>query len=634
MRIKACLLALFISLGALQAQDSNATRFMITEVTVVSHFLRIAPEEGHRLVQLGSDSLKKFQAFNLAEALKEQTNLFIKSYGANGVATLSIRGTGANHSKVYWNGLDISPPNLGLMDLSLIQSHGGDNLELSYGTGAHSYGAGNLGAGLLINSYPDYRKSFQQNLRLSGGSFGRQQYDYSSEYGPQNLKAQSAISFGSLKNDFQYRNPGESSRSHQWQNADFKQLHLKQNLFWRPELRNLISLKAWYNQTYRQIPPNSLNNGALFDRMADDNFYLSGDFQRNYANNDHLYAQIGWVRSSNRFQLASAERPDRNDYQSLQAQVRFKPLANQKLKWETALQSRYDEAQSDSYEGIKNRFSSALYGRAKYLWNELWWSSLQLRAEHYDDQLAPLTGSISTAYQWKQALNSYLSFGRNYRMPSLNDLYWVQAGNPDLKAEKSYTAEWGLEGRDSIADWQIQWQGDIYWIYVDNWIQWTPNGGIWQPQNLKTVRNYGFEGSLNLNKSWQDWHTSFKLGYQYLQSQNLENEQEPELNGKYLAYNPSHSLNAGLQLKYKRWDLNYQVNYTDRYFLDEANSYYLPGYTLQDLQLSYRWIRSAHQIRFSFSLHNLADIDYQVIAWRPEPGLNYRFGIQWRWEKS
>ncbi len=608
--------------GAGQHQD-------LEEVSVQD--FRIKAAEGSKREILSGDSLNRFNAANLSEALKQNTAIFVKSYGANGVATLSLRGTGASHNKVFWNGVDISPPNLGLIDLSLLEINQSENLSISYGSAALPEGSGSIGAGLQIFSSSDWSKKFRSSVQLSfadpTGQFHQKAF---AEYGGGIWRGQTSLSHLGMDNQFPYRFPGEDERNYRLQQADLETWHLKQNLFARISDYGLWSLKAWYNQTERQLPANILGDPSRFDRMRDKNLYLSSDYNWT-GKSSRFFSNVAYVHSQNHFQVFEQPYWDRNDYQSFQNQQRYEHHSA-KTQWELAQQNRYDRVNSSSYATAADRFTASLYGRAKYRWNYYWQSALQLRQELYDNKLSPLLGSFNQSYRPNEHWQINLSLARNYRLPSLNDLYWTRLRNPDLAPEESWTGELGLSWQDSLlGGWRLETKLNAYLMEVDNWIQWTPQNGLWRPQNLKSVKNQGFELLAKAARTWRKISFSFNASYQFTQSLNRNPEYEE---AGSLAYVPMHQLNLSGLANYRSWRLRYQLNYSDRYFIDEANRYFMPHYQLHDLQLSYRYrSEKEHDWLFSFALHNLANLDYQIIPWRPEPGLNYRIGITWQWAK-
>jgi iron complex outermembrane receptor protein len=65
---------------------------------------------GYKQTILDSSLLRDYSFASLSDLLSETTPVFIKSYGTGGVATTSFRGTGANHTQIAWNGINISSP--------------------------------------------------------------------------------------------------------------------------------------------------------------------------------------------------------------------------------------------------------------------------------------------------------------------------------------------------------------------------------------------------------------------------------------------------------------------------------------------------------------------------------------------
>ena len=81
--------------------------------------------------------------------------------------------------------------------------------------------------------------------------------------------------------------------------------------------------------------------------------------------------------------------------------------------------------------------------------------SLVLREEMSGDKWAPLIPAffIDGLISRKGNVMVKASVSRNYRFPTLNDLYFLPGGNPDLKKEHGFTYDAGLSfatGRDGV----------------------------------------------------------------------------------------------------------------------------------------------------------------------------------------
>ena len=79
------------------------------------------------------------------------------------------------------------------------------------------------------------------------------------------------------------------------------------------------------------------------------------------------------------------------------------------------------------------------------------------------------------------------SISLNYRFPTLNDLYFLPGGNPDLKSEHGFTYDVGLSfsvGKENV----YALSGGINWFdsHIDDWIIWLPTTkGFFSPETLK-----------------------------------------------------------------------------------------------------------------------------------------------------
>lgn|GEM_PF-2266718 len=598
----------------------------------------------HKQVNLSKDTLNRDLAFNLSERLRQSSALFVKAYGANGIATLNVRGTGAGHTKMYWNGIDISPPGLGLMDLSLMDSDPNETFSLSYGAGALPLSSGNIGGGLSLHSKLYFRQPLQTSVQLGVGSFGREQYRFSTKYSNHAWGTQTSFSYAGAENDFRFRLPGEERRDRRMSNSDIAQMHLKQNLFWRVNKTNFLGLKAWYNSTDRLLPKISIASAAQADRMEDENLYLSADWQRSLSpKGDRIQWIAGYVNSSNRFFFQDGPVPNRNDYQSLQSSFKYVfpnlryPTGGTKLKSEVMLQNRYDLVSSGAFSAEQSRLTNALYANVQYSSSSALEWGLQMRAERFDQDLAPLTGSLSAKYSLRPEQFLHINLSRNYRLPGLNDLYWNPGGNPDLLPEQANSAELGYSHTwakdDQITREEYKIEASLFAMDINNWIQWAPRNGIWEAQNFKRVVNAGAELAAEASLKIYGIPLSGRFSYQYIRSRNLESEVIDHIDND-LPFNPAHSFNYQIKGSYKRWGISYQGNFSDRYFLDDANLYYLPSYFIQDLRLSYKTKWLNNHFKVMMGLGNLANRDYQIIAWRPEPGINYQIALQWQWFKG
>ena len=99
-----------------------------------------------------SSSSSGRSAQSLADVLSRNTASFLRQYSPGTLASPSIRGTGAAHTALVWNGLNLQSSMNGQLDLSLIPSLLFDQFSLQMGAGSASWGTGAIGGTIFFES--------------------------------------------------------------------------------------------------------------------------------------------------------------------------------------------------------------------------------------------------------------------------------------------------------------------------------------------------------------------------------------------------------------------------------------------------------------------------------------------------
>ena len=236
------------------------------------------------------------------------------------------------------------------------------------------------------------------------------------------------------------------------------------------------------------------------------------------------------------------------------------------------------------------------------------------------------------------------SVSRNYRFPTLNDLYFLPGGNPDLKKECGWTYDAGLSfavGKSDI----YSLKGSASWFdsYVDNWILWLPTTkGFFSPRNIKKVHAYGVEldGDLAVALS-KDWHLGLSSTFSWTPSINQGEPMSPadQSVGKQLPYVPEISATLTGELSFRSWSLLYKwCHYSERYTMssnDLSLSGRLPKYYMSNVTLSKYFSFSWADLSLKGVVNNLFNEEYLSVLSRPMPGINFEIflGITPKWKK-
>lgn len=624
-------LAVLLTLsGPLPGQAGTGDTLLLDEVLIRDELVNAG--KIFREDRFDTDSLIPGRA-TLAEALRGNTTIFVRSYGNNGVATLSLRGTSSNHTLVYWNNLEIGSPMLGVTDLSTIPVQAVDNMRIQYGFASLNDGTGGIGGSIrLNNSWSALHKSTME-MNLYGGSFGRWQGSASVNL----TKKKWGLSLGALhftaRNDFTYPDITEPG------NPQERMLHAQfdQNAFWallyyRPSDFEQLSLKTMWTQTSRDIPPTLIGDQDIYDHLQDERLLSVLEYQR-FKTRSHLMLSSGLVLDRNHFVSGGDSSSFNNLFTSWQNSLRYSIKVGEKLSVESGGRFRAENAGSAAYGNNVNQFRSSIFTDWRYQASPKIEVSLLLREELIDRIFSPLLGAVGLAIQLDSSQGLRLHLARNYRYPSLNDRYWNPGGNPDLLPESSYNLEAGYNLH--ISGWPVLKAG-IFHNIIDNWIMWRPEGSYWSPQNIRKVANTGIELGLSDKFALGKFTWSWQLDYTHTRSRLLANYDGAVVKPDHqLPYVPEHLFGGGLEIEYKKVYLRYRQQVSDSYYVNSDNTVYMPAYTIANVNIGWRNILNSgkHLITGNLELNNLFNYPYQILPYRPEPGFNIGLSIKYQLQR-
>ena len=230
------------------------------------------------------------------------------------------------------------------------------------------------------------------------------------------------------------------------------------------------------------------------------------------------------------------------------------------------------------------------------------------------------------------------SVSRNHRFPSLNDLYFLPGGNPDLRSEKGWTYDAGatfdISGGSAVP---FTLGGGITWFdsRIDDWIIWLPTPkGFFSPRNVKKVHAYGIETRLNLAlEPFKGWVFELNGTYSWTPSVNVGEPMSPadKSVGKQLPYVPRHSASLTGRVSWRSWSFLYKWAFYSRRFTMSSNdntiSGSLPPYYMSNISLARNFSFRPLDLQLRLAVNNLFNEDYLSVLSRPMPGINFEFFI-------
>ncbi len=632
---KAFFLLLSISFLAIpvssKAQNLRDT-LSLPEFEIKSSF--IIDNHGFKRVKMDSGLFIPNLNADLSAILSQHSSIFIKSYGNGTLATPSFRGTSAQHTQVEWNGINLNSPMLGQMDFSQVPVAQFDGLEILYGAAGISRTSGAFGGVIDLVTKPDWNNRFKILVAQSMASFNNYITNINVALGGRSFQSHTKFNYASALNDFPFTN-NTGDVAHQ-QNASYTQSGLSQELFWKVKDKHLFSGKIWYSQDDRNLPPTTQNFDSIKTETLKDKALR--------AVVEYKYIEPKWnllVRSAlndqyMKYTNSLLEINSTHQFYSWINRIRFSYSGIPGLAVKPGVDFTYDWVDSDEYEGIKTRTTTSFFAEIIYDFTPRVKSSLVLREDLIDGKFIPLIPALGLEYKPFNKINLAFSsnLARNYRYPTLNELYWKDAGNPDLKPEMNYSLEAGSTYHFGPKKNQFYLEASLaaYYSWIYDMITWSPvdgSGGLFKPENIDEIHARGIELGLNLNLT--AWGFAFELrnNYNFCRStyEKASSAYDNKI-GHQQFYIPVNTFNSTFSME--RWKFYFTWNFTytgDRY-TGKDNLSVMPAYHLSNIIFGKTFDVKHFILSLQLDINNLFNLDYQSVASRPMPGINYAITVK------
>ena len=662
-----------------QAQDDVRRNIAIKEVTVYGQ--RPMKDIGVQRTRIDSAVLKENVSLSMADVLAFNSSIFVKSYGRATLSTVSFRGTSPSHTQVTWNGMKINSPMLGITDFSMIPSYFIDDASLLHGTSSVNETGGGLGGAVRLSTKPAQADGFGLQYVQGVGSFKTFDEFLRLTYGDDHWQLSTRAVYSSSPNDYKYRNrdkkeniyddemniigsyyPIERNRS-----GSYKDLHLLQEVYYNTGHGDRFGLNAWYINSNRELQMLTTDYGdaADFDNRQREHTFRGVLLWDHLRSDWKLAAKAGYIHT---WMAYDYERDPGNGI--MQTMTRSRSRINtfygqadgeyylDKWLFTASLTAHQHMVESRDKNIILQQGNKAVVGydtnrmelssslSAKWRPSDRVGVSAVLREELFGDTFSPLIPALFVDGVISQRGNimAKASLSRNYRFPTLNDLYFLPGGNPDLRPERGWTYDAGLSfavGRDGV----YSLSGSASWFdsYISDWILWLPTTkGFFSPRNVKDVHAYGVELQSSLEVALSpSMQLTLDGTYSWTPSINEGEPMSPadKSVGKQLPYVPEHTATLTGRLTWRSWSLLYKWNYYSKRYTMSSNdlslSGTLPTYFMNNVTLekglSFAWA----DLSLKLAVNNLFDEEYLSVLSRPMPGINFEFfvGITPKWKR-
>ena len=571
-----------------------------------------------------STSSNSLGSFARGGSLNQVPSLEMRTYGGYaGVTSASFDGGFARHTKVLFNGVDLTDAMNGQVDLSTFPSFAlkSVNYKLNSGT---MYGSGSIDGSLNINN-----NVTENNVFYSVGDFGFTQYG--ANYSINRSTSKRNIIFGKTSYDGDYKfEDSVSGEEVERLNNNLDQFFLaidRQFIVRDDFIVNMFTLKTENTRgvagstSFPSYSATRIDDFELF-ALSFNKFFDKGSLNvsMNRSNNNQIYDD-----SNGSFPALSE-----HDLEYSSFMVKGKYSINSSLNYEASFKEKTERVDSTDLSTRELKTTSyAIDGNYVNIEKDYKLSPSLRFDSRENSKKSTFNLGFEALNQFNRSNNSFdfnLDLGSSFQFPTMNDLFWpdglYSVGNPDLKPEESEYFAFSMSNQSALGKIKITASIKDY----ENLILWQPNEDFkYIPINVSSAERT----SYNIEYLKEFSNLQMQLSY------NIYESLDKDINEKLL-YVPDNS--SSLLMVYRQNDTtSYSLNYKltgnrilqyQSSFADQVND---ESYALVSLGISNLFnLQGRNVVMFNLTVDNLLDEKYISTIGYPEPGRSVNFTLEYK----
>ncbi len=632
------------------------TTMQISEVTVVARHMQreLSPAQ-----TLSADELERLPSRDVADALRYFSGLQVKDYGGvGGMKTVNIRSLGASHLGVFYDGVQMGNAQNGQTDLGQLALDNVEEITLYNGQKNaifHSASEfGHAGSVYIQTRQPVFASGHGSRLRLrakygSGHTLNATALWEQQRHGGVKTSLTAGVLSSSGKYKFRRSQtlPGGTTA---WdttatrQNGDIVALRLEGNMF-GTFMGAQWHVKAFGYSSNRGMPGVILSNvWRSGERQTDNTAFLQARIQRSFGEKFSTKLQMkGAYYHTHYLNRDTTRYMADNTYRQREFFVSTSNIYALTSWWHisAAYDFKLQSMSSDMSNFVRPRRHTHTFALATAI--DL--SRLKIQASLMGDivsdreRLTSVTRrreafSPSIHMAWQPFSSTDLTLRafakRSFRMPTFNDLYYVDIGKatlaPEYATQLDAGVSWQQTWREGIVE-SISVRADAYYNEVDDKIVAFPQGQQfrWTMMNLGKVdiRGIDSEAAIALRPT-SEMRLSLRAQYTYQKARDITDARSACYKHQ-IPYIPLHSGSAMASIDYRQWQLNYSLLYTGERYSQRENSAVnrMEAWHTSDISLAYRFGWQGTQWRVAAEMTNMFDQQYDVVKNYPMPGRQF-----------
>lgn len=592
---------------------------------------------------------------DVSDALTRMPGVNLRDYGgAGGLKTVSVRGFGAGHTGVVFDGVPLSDVQSGQIDLSRYSIDNVKNVSMVIGDNDDIFIPARLAASaatVSISTLPVIDRT-DLSVKMRTGSFGF--YNPFVRFGTP-LSEDAAFNvigeFTHADNDYPFKlKNGTLVTDERRTNSRMNSGNAEANLLWNIDTRNSLTAKVYYYNSHRRLPgPVIYYNNVSHERLRERNTMAQGQWRTRLSECLTLNALMKFNHAVSMYHDENGKYPggvlDQNYWQReyyTSWALLYTPVENWLFDYSADYfhNSLNSNLPTDTRPYRNSILQSAT---AKYRTSSLTVMARLLYSLYLNgakDGIAAkdarrLSPSVSLSYRPAVSQLLYLraSYKNIFRMPTFNEAYFDHYGSTDILPESTdqvnIGATYTLKGMPALPGATFTIDGYVNNIH-DMIVAVPFNMFVWSMVNLGKVRTYGVDATAEITVSPARRHdVTLNLNYSFQRAMPLTSPESSEWK-KQVAYIPRHSGSAAIS--YENPWVNVSVSGTgvsDRYTTNNnLPATRIAGYMEFGVTAWRAFpLRGGHTIDIRADVQNILNEQYYIVARYPMPGRQFKISI-------
>jgi vitamin B12 transporter len=649
-----CLAILFCSLLPIHLFAQTDTAKKIKEVRVNSSAMPaaqvIVPSQTVTVIDFN-----RYNALNVADAVRNFSGVIIKDYGGiGGLKTISVRGLGANHTAVLYDGIQINDAENGQVDLSKLNLSNVQQITLYNAQPpnilqtARAFAAASVLSIETIKPNLSAAKPYLITAGVKAGSFGlvnpylQWQQRLSNNW--------SLMINGYTQNangKYKYlANDGAVTTTETRSGSEVSIQQIDGALIWN-DVNNKLNIHINYYNSDRGVPGAVIQHTipSTGQKLYNRDLFFQGSYEHTwdalqllisskFSQNQLFYFDPHFLSSSG---ILDQHFSQREYYQSAALAYRIKPNWTVSYSTDIALNNLNANLVDFRYPTRVTLLNVLATNLVLGNWtlqgsllnaniNETVKTGTTIPSRNI---YAPtLMATVKPFADKNFQVRGFYKYA--FRVPTFNDQYYNFISNLNLKPELANQYDLGISYSKSLSGIfsYIALTTDAYYNYVTNKLVFIPSLYNGYTQNAGKVDIKGLDAGVKTEANLSNYKMILSVNYSYQQALYVDDSEPDYLNR--LPYIPLHTVavNAGIS-KGKIGVYYNQIITSSRYYEGNSNAASLtPAYGLGDASIVYKALAGNNQLNISAGVNNLFDKHYEVVRSYPMPGRSYRISFQ------